>query len=74
VVDPFLASICEAAHMAGINYEYDDWFSSDRVPEWLMPHHADAQMAIHEPIVDEPHQTPAAECLSGNRFRFGDGG
>lgn len=50
--NPFLASIYEAIHTAVISYEYDEWVSRDRVPDWLLPSNADAQMAIHKPIVD----------------------
>lgn len=50
--NPFLASIYEAIHTAVISYEYDDWVSRDRVPDWLLPANADAQMAIHKPILD----------------------
>ncbi|MFC0531740.1 FadR/GntR family transcriptional regulator [Phytohabitans kaempferiae] len=50
--NPYLASIYEAIHTAIISYEYDDWVSSDRVPDWLLPSNADAQMAIHKPILD----------------------
>ncbi|MDG4830559.1 GntR family transcriptional regulator [Solwaraspora sp. WMMD1047] len=50
--NPFLTSIYEAIHTAVISYEYEDWVSRDRVPEWLLPSNADAQMAIHKPILD----------------------
>ena len=45
-----------------------------------MSNHADAQMAVHEPIVDAPHQTPAvrdhADAYRGSsagRLRTGHG-
>lgn len=50
--NPYLASIYEAVHTAVISYEYDEWVSRDRVPEWLLPCNADAQMSIHQPILD----------------------
>lgn len=50
--NPFLTSIYEAVHTAIISYEYDDWVNRDLIPDWLLPDNADAQMAIHKPILD----------------------
>jgi GntR family transcriptional repressor for pyruvate dehydrogenase complex len=49
--NPFLTAIYESTHTAVIRHEYQRWVENDEVPSWLRPDGADAQLAIHEPIV-----------------------
>jgi GntR family transcriptional repressor for pyruvate dehydrogenase complex len=49
--NPYLTSIYESMHTAVISYEYRPWVENDMVPEWLRPEHAEAAIALHEPIV-----------------------
>jgi GntR family transcriptional repressor for pyruvate dehydrogenase complex len=49
--NPYLTSIYESVHTALIAFEYRPWVENNEVPEWLRPDQAEAQMALHEPIV-----------------------
>jgi GntR family transcriptional repressor for pyruvate dehydrogenase complex len=49
--NPYLTSIYESVHTAVIAYEYRPWVENDDVPDWLRPDQAEAQFALHEPIV-----------------------
>jgi GntR family transcriptional regulator, transcriptional repressor for pyruvate dehydrogenase complex len=62
--NPFLTSIYESVHTAVISYEYRPWVENDTVPDWLRPEQADAQIALHEPIVAalEAGDADAAVC------------
>jgi GntR family transcriptional repressor for pyruvate dehydrogenase complex len=49
--NPYLTSIYESVHNALLSFEYRPWVDNDEVPHWLHPDEAEAQMALHEPIV-----------------------
>jgi GntR family transcriptional repressor for pyruvate dehydrogenase complex len=49
--NPYLTSVYESVHTAVISYEYRPWVENNDVPSWLHPDQAEAQIALHEPIV-----------------------
>lgn len=50
--NPFLTSIFESVHSALITHQYQRWVEDETVPAWLTPEHAEAQVQLHEPILD----------------------
>src|SRR5690606_27313088 len=50
--NPYLTSIFESVHSALITHQYQRWVEDETVPAWLAPEHADAQVRLHEPILD----------------------
>ena len=50
--NPVLTSLYERVHTSLLEYEYQYWVESDRVPRWLAPCEADSQLALHGPIVE----------------------
>jgi GntR family transcriptional repressor for pyruvate dehydrogenase complex len=49
--NPYLTSVYESVHTAVISCEYRPWVDNNIVPGWLRPDQAEAQIALHEPIV-----------------------
>ncbi|MFJ4974565.1 FadR/GntR family transcriptional regulator [Streptomyces coeruleorubidus] len=50
--NPLLTALYEQVHTSLLEYEYQHWVESDRVPRWLAPDEADSQLALHAPIVE----------------------
>lgn len=50
-----------------MEYEYRHWVESDRVPSWLAPARAEAQLALHAPIVEALEQADADAALAAVR-------
>jgi GntR family transcriptional repressor for pyruvate dehydrogenase complex len=49
--NPVLTALYEQVHTSLLEYEYQHWVETDRVPQWLAPSQAEAQLALHAPIV-----------------------
>lgn len=50
--NPVLTALYEQVHTSLLEYEYQHWVESDRVPRWLAPNQAEAQLSLHAPIVE----------------------
>ncbi|TCJ38080.1 FadR/GntR family transcriptional regulator [Parafrankia sp. BMG5.11] len=50
--NPVLTALYEQVHTSLLEYEYQHWVENDRVPRWLAPSQAEAQLALHAPIVE----------------------
>lgn len=50
--NPYLTSIFESVHTVLITHQYRPWIEEAVAPEWLGPEHADAQLELHEAILD----------------------
>jgi len=59
-----LTAIYEQVHTSLLEYEYQHWVESDQVPSWLDPGNADAQLALHAPIVDALESGDPAAALA----------
>jgi GntR family transcriptional repressor for pyruvate dehydrogenase complex len=50
--NPVLTALYEQVHTSLLEHEYQHWVENDQVPRWLAPNQADAQLALHAPIVE----------------------
>ncbi len=50
--NPYLTSIFESVHSALITHQYQRWVEDESVPDWLAPEQSDAQVQLHEPILE----------------------
>jgi len=50
--NPVLTKLYEQVHTSLLEYEYREWVENDAVPAWLAPSQAEAQLALHAPMVD----------------------
>lgn len=50
--NPFLAAIYETVHTSLLNFEYQSWIESGRVPSWLAGDNLAEVVELHAPIVD----------------------
>lgn len=50
--NPVLTKMYDQVHTSLLEYEYQEWVENDKVPEWLAPSQAEAQLALHAPMVD----------------------
>jgi GntR family transcriptional regulator, transcriptional repressor for pyruvate dehydrogenase complex len=50
--NPVLTALYEQVHTSLLEYEFQYWVESDKVPRWLAPSQAQAQLDLHAPIVD----------------------
>lgn len=47
-----LTRLYEHVHASLLEYEYQEWVENDQAPTWLAPSQAEAQLALHAPMVD----------------------
>ncbi|MEV0290524.1 MULTISPECIES: FadR/GntR family transcriptional regulator [unclassified Kribbella] len=65
--NPVLTALYEQVHTSLLEYEYQHWVESDRVPRWLAPNQAEAQLALHAPIVDALERADSEAALAAVR-------
>jgi GntR family transcriptional repressor for pyruvate dehydrogenase complex len=59
-----LTGIYEQVHTSLLEYEYQHWVERDQVPSWLTPDNAEAQLALHAPIVEALERADSDAALA----------
>ncbi len=54
--NPYLTAVFESVHAVLVSRQYQQWIDEDITPKWLETHRVEAQMKLHEPILDAVQQ------------------